>query len=103
LADVGVEDGLLVPVGQGFREFGPAVDALERAVAERQLRHGGNPILLWNAGNAVAVRDPTGAAKLDKSRSTGRIDGLVALTMALGLRARAPQVEEVSELSVTWL
>jgi len=104
LADAGIEDGLLVPFGQGFKDFAPAVDALERAVAERKLRHGGNPILTWNVGNAVATRDPTGAAKLDKSRSTGRIDGLVALTMALGLRAKTPAVEEVSDdLDITWL
>jgi len=103
LTDVGVEDFPLIAHGQGYRDFSPALDALERAVAEKQLRHGGHPILMWNAANAVATRDPTGAQKLDKSRSTGRIDGLVALTMALGLRSRAPQVEEVSELSVTWL
>jgi len=53
-------------------------------VAERKLRHGGHPLLNMCAANAVAVRDPAGNRKLDKAKSTGRIDGLVALAMALG-------------------
>ena len=36
------------------------------------------------AANAVATRDPAGNRKLDKSKATGRIDGMVALAMALG-------------------
>jgi phage terminase large subunit-like protein len=39
------------------------------------------------AGNAVAIRDPAGNRKLDKARSTGRIDGIVALAMAMGVAA----------------
>jgi hypothetical protein len=37
----------------------------------------------------VVTKDPTGARKLDKSRATGRIDGLQALAMALGAAAAA--------------
>jgi len=36
------------------------------------------------ASNAVTIKDPAGNRKLDKSKSTGRIDGMVALVMALG-------------------
>jgi phage terminase large subunit-like protein len=36
------------------------------------------------AENAVATRDPAGNKKLDKSKATGRIDGMVALAMAIG-------------------
>jgi phage terminase large subunit-like protein len=39
------------------------------------------------AANAVATRDPAGNRKLDKSKATGRIDGLVALAMAMGRAA----------------
>lgn len=73
--------------GQGFRDFGPAVDRLERHVADRTLRHGMNPPLTMCAANARAVSDPTGARKLDKSKATGRIDGLVALCMAISAAA----------------
>jgi phage terminase large subunit-like protein len=53
-------------------------------VAERKLRHGGNPVMNMCAAGAVAVRDPAGNRKLDKAKATNRIDGIVALTMALG-------------------
>ena len=74
----------MAPFGQGFKDMAPAVDRLEILVAEHKLRHGGHPLLNMCAANAVAVRDPAGNRKLDKAKSTGRIDGLVALAMALG-------------------
>jgi phage terminase large subunit-like protein len=74
----------LVPFGQGFKDMTPALDALEHALMDGKLRHGGNPVLRMCAANAVATRDPAGNRKLDKSKATGRIDGLVALAMALG-------------------
>ncbi|KQY18171.1 hypothetical protein ASE23_15750 [Rhizobium sp. Root73] len=78
----------LEPFGQGFKDMSPAVDMLERSVAERLLRHGGNPVLNMCAANAVVTRDPAGSRKLDKSKATGRIDGLVALAMALQVSGR---------------
>jgi phage terminase large subunit-like protein len=73
----------------------PAIDAFERSVLERNLVHPGNPVLSWNVGNAVVSRDPAGNRKLDKSKARFRIDGAVALAMALGLkdRERAPEAE----------
>lgn len=78
----------LEPFGQGFKDMSPAVDMLERCVAEQLLRHGGNPVLNMCAANAVITRDPAGSRKLDKSKATGRIDGLVALAMALQASGR---------------
>jgi phage terminase large subunit-like protein len=78
----------LEPFGQGFKDMSPAVDTLERNVAEKLLRHGGNPVLNMCASNAVITRDPAGSRKLDKSKATGRIDGLVALAMALQVSGR---------------
>lgn len=78
----------LVPWGQGFRDMAGAVDALETAVLERHLEHPGNPVLTWNMANAVGVMDPAGARKIDKSKARFRIDGAVALAMALGLKSR---------------
>lgn len=82
-------DGLrLVPWGQGYRDMTPAIDALEQAVIDRKLAHPGNPLLTWNMANAVATTDPAGNRKLDKDKARFRIDGAVALTMAVGLRVR---------------
>jgi phage terminase large subunit-like protein len=62
----------------------PAIDTLERLVIDGRLRHGSNPLMDMCAANAVTRRDPAGNRKLDKEKSTDRIDGLVALAMALG-------------------
>jgi phage terminase large subunit-like protein len=78
----------LVPWGQGFRDMGPAIDALEREVTERTLVHPGNPVLTWNMANAVATMDPAGNRKIDKEKAIFRIDGAVALAMLCGLKSR---------------
>lgn len=78
----------LEPFGQGFKDMSPAIDTLERSVAEGLLRHGGNPVLNMCAANAVVTRDAAGSRKLDKSKATGRIDGLVALAMSLQISQR---------------
>lgn len=83
----------LVDWGQGFASMAPAIDAFERAVLERNLIHPGNPVLTWNVANAVVTQDPAGNRKLDKHKARFRIDGAVALSMALGLKVRARAVD----------
>jgi phage terminase large subunit-like protein len=88
-------DGIrLVNWGQGFRDMAPAVDAFERSVLERRLVHPGNPVLTWNIANAVVTTDAAGNRKLDKAKARFRIDGAVALSMALGLKARESEAVE---------
>lgn len=77
-------DGLmLVPHGQGYRDMNPAVETLEDLAVEGKLRHGNHPVLTWCVANTRVQSDPAGNRKFDKIRSTGRIDGCVALGMAL--------------------
>ena len=73
--------------GQGYVSMSPALDALEADLLNGVVRHGGHPVLAMCAANAVAVPDPAGNRKLDKSKATGRIDGMVALAMAEGVEA----------------
>lgn len=70
--------------GQGFKDMAPALDLLESELLNGRLRHGGHPVLTMCAANAVVTKDPAGNRKLDKHKATGRIDGMVALAMALG-------------------
>lgn len=91
----------LEPFGQGFKDMTPALDALEAELVEGNLLHGAHPVLTMCAANAVAVRDPAGNRKLDKSKATGRIDGMVALAMAIGSAAAAMQEPEVPLLMFT--
>jgi phage terminase large subunit-like protein len=76
---------LLTPHGQSYKDMNGAVDVLERLILQERIRHGGHPVLAWNASNAVICRNSDGFRKLDKVRSTGRIDGLQALAMAFSL------------------
>ncbi|NJL50682.1 MAG: terminase large subunit [Blastochloris sp.] len=95
MAEAGVKIELL-EFGQGWKDMGPAIDAVETAVLRRELRHPGHPVLDMCVANAVTVSDPTGARKLVKERATGRIDGLVAATMAIGAAVKvAPKKESV--------
>lgn len=80
------------PFGQGFVSMAPALDVVEADLLNCRMRHGMNPVMRMCASNAVAVRDPAGNRKLDKSKATGRIDGLVALVMARGHHAKAQAV-----------
>jgi phage terminase large subunit-like protein len=85
------EEGIrlpLVPWGQGYKDFSPAVDALEAAILDGRLRHGNNPVLTWNMSNACLETDAAGNRKLSKKRSREKIDGVVALCMAMGLAVR---------------
>lgn len=73
----------LKPFGQGFASFAPALDSVEKLLLNSEVRHGMNPVLTAAAANSVVLMDSAGNRKLDKAKSTGRIDGMVALTMAL--------------------
>ena len=78
------DDGFnMVPFGQGFRDMSPPTKELMRIVLERKLNHGGHPVLRWNMDNAFVRTDPAGTLKIDKEKSTEKVDGAVALVMAL--------------------
>jgi phage terminase large subunit-like protein len=73
----------MVPHGQGFRDMSPALDAVEEALLNKRVLHGMHPVLTMCAANAVVTKDPAGNRKLDKHKANGRIDGMVALCMAM--------------------
>ncbi len=74
---------VLVKHGQGYYDMAPALDGLEAELLNGRIRHGGHPALNSCAANAVAERNAVGERKLEKAKSTGRIDGIVALAMAM--------------------
>jgi phage terminase large subunit-like protein len=71
------------PVGQGYKDFSPRVERFEELMLQELIRHGNHPLLQMAAANAIAVKSPAGDVKLDKSKSTQRIDPLVAAVMAV--------------------
>ena len=78
-----------VEFGQGSKSMSPALRELESIVLERKLRHGNHPIMNMCVSHAVVEGRDASNRKLSKRRSSGRIDGLVALTMAIGVAPAA--------------
>jgi phage terminase large subunit-like protein len=66
-----------------------SINELEKAVLSRALHVRRSPVLTWNSASAVTVEDDQKSRIFSKRKSTGRIDGLVALAMAVG-KIRAP-------------
>lgn len=85
----------LIPHGQGFKDMSPALDTVEAEFLNQRVAHGMHPVLTMCAAGAVVTKDPAGNRKLDKSKATSRIDGMVALTMAFG--AANSMIEEERE------
>ena len=83
----------LEPFGQGYKEMSPAIDWFSELALTGRLRHGGHPVLAACVAGSVIVNDPAGNQKIDKERSHNRgpvrVDGAVALVMALELAKRA--------------
>lgn len=76
------ERSLFEEFGQGFVSMSPALRTLEADLLEGRIVHGDHPVLTMCAANAVVTTNPAGDRKLDKAKTKGRIDGMVALAMA---------------------
>lgn len=91
------------PFGQGFQDMSPALSYFIELALTGRLRHGAHPVLSACVANAIVVSDAAGNKKIDKGRSnqraTTRIDGAVALTMALGLARGKMSIKKGADLS----
>lgn len=85
----------VVPFGQGFASMTAPTKEMERLILDRKLGHGGNPVLRWMASNVAVTRDAADNIKIDKAKSTERVDGMVALAMPIG-RAMVQETEPES-------
>ena len=82
---------------QGYGSLSGPSKQLENFVVSGKLRHGGHPVLSWQASNVAIQQDSAaGNIKPSKAKSTERIDGVVSLVMAIGLwqTATAPPPEQ---------
>jgi phage terminase large subunit-like protein len=80
-----VEEGIeMDPFGQGFVSMSGPIKNAEVLVKKRLLHHGGNSMLRWMVGNVVVKKDDAENVKFSKAKAGDKIDGVVALIMALG-------------------
>ncbi len=77
------ENMTMVPMGQGYKTMSPPTKQLIPLTLNKKINHGGNPVLTWMAENMVIETDPAENMKPSKKQSTEKIDGMVALIMAL--------------------
>lgn len=81
------DESIFEEMRQGFNSMSPALRGLETALLDERIAHGNHPVLTMCAHNAVVTIDAHENRKLDKKKATGRIDGMVALAMAMSVAA----------------
>ena len=87
----------MVQFRQGWGSLSPPTKELMNLTLEKRIAHSGHPVLRWNMDNVFVEMDAAGNIKPSKKKSTEKIDGVVALVMALD---RAIRVGNVSIGSV---
>jgi phage terminase large subunit-like protein len=92
----GTPGAKFVEFGQGYQSMSPALRETESAILNGRVVHGDHPVLNMCMGNAVVQSDPAGNRKLTKAKSHGRIDGAVALLMAMSMAAIAQEPETMN-------
>lgn len=86
----------MVEFRQGFGSLNEPSKEFEKRIVSQRLIHGNHPVLNWMAANVSVTHDAAGNIKPDKSKSTEKIDGIVAAIMAIG-RSMAGPAESVYE------
>jgi phage terminase large subunit-like protein len=79
----------MVEYPQNNPKMVPATQLLHEVIAARRLRHGGDPIARSHALAAVVAETEMGL-RICKTASRDRIDGLVALAMAVSIADAMP-------------
>jgi len=92
--NLGIE---MVQHGQGFADMSAPTKHLLEMVLAHELVHNNNPVLRWNADNVAVKQDAAENFKPDKKNSRERIDGIVALVMAVGRCLANPDLQSIYE------
>ena len=96
-ADDGISLPEMKPVGQGYKDFSPALETFERMLLNGEIAHAGHKVLDWCMSNAVIEQDGAENRKLSKEKATGRIDLAVAAVMAAGLVNQQIVSDEITQ------
>ncbi len=83
--------------GQGYKSMSFPTKEFQKIVMRKKIRHGGNPVLRWMFDSIAMRTDPAENIKIDKDKSTDRVDGMVALVMGLDGALRVENETSVYE------
>jgi phage terminase large subunit-like protein len=79
------EDGIpMSQFGQGYRSMSAPTKELEKMVLKKEINHLNNPVLRWQCENVSIQTDPADNIKINKQRSSEKVDGMIALVMSIG-------------------
>lgn len=78
------EGFVMEPFGQGFASMSAPTKEVEKLVFGGKINHGNNPVMRWQASNVALQMDAAENIKIAKNKSTEKVDGMVALVMAVG-------------------
>jgi phage terminase large subunit-like protein len=84
----------LVETRQGTATMTEPSKEFEAVVKAKKFNHGANPVLRWNASNVAVKRDHNDNFMPDKEKSIERIDGIVAVLIAMARAVKNKPPEE---------
>jgi len=94
-----LDDGFKAePVRMVYQSMTEPMKELMGLVLQKKLEHFGDPILSWNASNVSATTDANGSIRPDKEKSKEKIDGIVAIIMAMSRICADPTLAETSSV-----
>lgn len=94
----GIDVEVMLEYGQqGYAQWTEAMKETERLVLEGKLHHAGNPVMRWNMGNVVIRIDNNDNIRPLKELPQNKIDGAVALFMAVAMGMIRPTEEEATD------
>lgn len=88
----------MIQFGQGYSSMSAPTKQIEVLSLQGKLNHANNEVLAWNISNVAIKKDPADNIKIDKNISSERVDGAVALAMALGIAMK--DIEEKPQENV---
>ena len=80
-----LDEGIpMSPFGQGFISMSQPSKDLYTMVRNNDIIHNNNPIDKWHVSNAITITDAAGNIKIDKMKGSNKVDGVIAMIMAIG-------------------
>lgn len=82
----------IVGLGQGFQTFTPFINDFENMLIDEKIIIAENEVFNFMAKNTIAVYDDAMNIKYSKKKSSFKIDGIIAMVMALGIAIEENEV-----------
>ncbi len=103
-SDLSAKDIPVIEYRPTVANFSPAMKEIDALVRQGRLHHDGNPVLRWNVACVEVAEDFKGNIypRKDRDDPQQKIDGLVALLMAMGRRL-ALEAAPTSEPSISFV